>query len=133
MKVRTFSLQEANELLPQLEILLGRLIQKKEAHDKLHDQHFLSELIYEATKKNDACEELHVESANRLDGGIAEIQQELDQIRSTGCILRSIERGWVEFPAERQGETIYYCWKRGETTIGYYRSSKTVFAERFPL
>lgn len=135
MKSRCFSLDEANALLPQLEILLGRLVQKKEAHEKLHDEHFMSELIHEAIKQKSgtSSDDSHVESASRLDGGITEILEEIDQIRAFGCILRSVERGWIEFPAERQGEVIYYCWKRGEAVIGYYRSAKNVFTERFPL
>ena len=128
---RLFSLEEANALLPQLDSLLNRLLTKKEALDRLHDEFFMQELLHEATA---STENVRLESgAREVDGSISDLEEELGQFRSLGCILRNLDAGWVEFPAERQGNMIYYCWKKGEPAIQYYRKIQSAFAERLPF
>ncbi len=129
---RLFSVEEANALLPQLETLLSRLLQKKEALDRLHDEFFMQELLHEATASTEKNSRLE-SGAREVDGSVSDLDEELTQFRSLGCILRNLDAGWVEFPAEWQGTMIYYCWKKGETAIQYYRKVHAAFAERLPL
>ena len=129
---RLFSVEEANALLPQLETLLSRLLKKKEMLDRLHDEFFMQELLHEATASTEKNTRLEF-GANEVDGSVSDLDKELSQFRSLGCILRNLDSGWVEFPAEWQGNVIYYCWKKGETTIQYYRKLHAPFAERLPI
>jgi hypothetical protein len=132
---RLFSLEEANALLPQLESILSRLTKKKEAMDRMHDELFISELLHEATQQKRASSD----GDGRLDAGaqdvderVSELEADLAQIKSFGCILRNLDAGWVEFPANFQGEVIYFCWKKGEPAVGFYRQMNSAFTERLP-
>lgn len=127
---RLFSVEEANAVLPQLETLLSRLIQKKEKMDRLHDELFMSELLQEAAANNQG----HSDSgAHEVDARVSELEQDIEELRALGCILRNLDAGWVEFPAQVENKTIYLCWKKGESAIRFYRPLHAAFAERLPL
>lgn len=130
MTNRRFSIDEANALVPQLEILLKTLFEKRAAHERLHDHLFMSELIHEAVKetKTDTSSD-----AREVDGGLEDFEAEMKAIRGLGCFLRSLERGVVEFPAEHQGQTVFFCWKKGEKSVAFYRPAQSPLHERFPL
>ena len=134
---KKFSIEEANALLPQLEIILSRLMKKKEMLDRLHDEHFISELLHEATQNRLVQPEngnVRLESgAQDVDAGVSDLETDLVEVRSFGCILRNLDAGWVEFPANLKGEVIYLCWKRGESSVRYYRPRHAAFVERLPL
>lgn len=132
MATRRFSLQEANALLPQLEILVERLAKKKEEHDQLHDRLFFQELIEEAIRSQDA-QSGQDGKAQEVDSKVSELEKELTEIRSLGCILRNLENGWVEFPGNHKGQPVFFCWKRGEKTVCYFRHLHSHISERLPL
>jgi hypothetical protein len=131
-----FSINEANILIPQIEELLGRLTKKKEVMERLHDELFISELLQEASPNKTEQEKGKKQldsGANEVDASITELEEDLAKIRSLGCILRNIDAGWVEFPAVHQDVEVYFCWKRGEATVCFYRPLHAQFSERLPL
>ena len=139
---KIFSLEEANALIPELEALLNRLHGKKTACERLHDMLLMDELLKEAESAKGTAEQSPKEAAGgsghgeeealRLDGSILDIQNEIEQIRSFGCIPRNLERGWIDFQGRRDGQIVYFCWRRGETSIRFY-SSEPLSVERLPL
>ncbi len=126
---RMFTIEEANALVPELENILCRLMEKKEKHERLHDDLFMHELLANAVK--DTLPELD-QQAKDLDEAVANLRIETDRIRQLGCILRSVERGWVDFPSQREGKQIYFCWKKGEKAVQYYHFESNL-TERLPL
>ena len=133
-KSKVFSLEEANALIPELEALLEKLNGKKQGCERLHDMLLMDELLKEVeSSKGASFPSGHLEEeARRLDGSVLEIQNEIEKIRSLGCIPRSLERGWIDFPGQRDGRTVYFCWRRGEKTIRFYTLDSTS-PERLPL
>lgn len=132
--MRLFTLEEANALIPALEALLEKLDGKKQVCERLHDMLLIDELLKEAESskgKHNSSGDLE-EEAQRLDGSVLEIQNEIEKIRSMGCIPRSLERGWIDFPAQWEGRTVYFCWRRGEKAIQFYYCD-TANPERLPL
>ena len=131
---KIFTLEEAHALIPQLEILLGELDGKKQLCERLHDMLLMDELLKEAeSSKGKAGPSDPLENeARRLDGSVVEIQTEIEKIRSLGCIPRSLERGWIDFPAQRDGRVVFFCWRRGEKAIRFY-SADSGNGERLPL
>ncbi len=134
MKTRVFSLEEANALIPELEARLECLHGKKKACERLHDMLLMDELLKEAesSRGTSGASGRLEEEALRLEDSILEIRNEIEKIRSFGCILRNLERGWVDFQGQRNGQTVYFCWRRGERTIQFY-SNDSSSSERLPL
>ncbi len=49
-----------------------------------------------------------------------EIGRLIYRIESLGCIVKDIDLGLVDFPAMRDDEPIYLCWKLGEAGVAYW-------------
>lgn len=128
---RIFSLEEANALVPRLEMIFAKLAAKKQDYEKLHDHFFLHELLTEAGRDENAQDALDSE-ARDLDESILQLEKEIEEIRRLGCILRNIEKGWVDFFGARDGQSVYFCWRRGETAIQYYHPVENT-RQRLPL
>jgi hypothetical protein len=48
-------------------------------------------------------------------------------------VVRDIERGLVDFPATREGQKIFLCWRLGEDSVAFWHGTNQGFAGRQPL
>ncbi len=129
MPPRLFTLDEANRLVPTLEPLLRRLVEKRQALRE-HAQ-VIEEFRAEAGrsgggmpggrfgKARAAAETLGMEIA----GGIQEIE-------AWGCVIKDLDRGLVDFLSRRGDDTVFLCWRLGEPSIRYWHGLKEGFAGR---
>jgi hypothetical protein len=61
------------------------------------------------------------------------IERLLHKIKETGCIVKSLEGGTVDFLAKIDGRDVYLCWRYGEESITHYHELHTGFRGRQPL
>jgi hypothetical protein len=125
---RTFTLDEATALLPRLRELLPALRETKGAIDRLQREvaamtqaasgngHLLLAQMDRKRKETEALTE-------RLNASVRELQE-------LGCELKGIDEGLIDFPAQRDGRTVYLCWKLGEERIEWWHDLDTGFAGR---
>ena len=119
---RLFTTEDADAELPELRIRLPRL---REARQRLIDT---SERIT---------------SAVDFDGGGIEgsdwfraqetLKKELLWLADRGILLRDPDTGLVDFPAEREGERVFLCWRLDEDRVGWYHDERSGFSSRKPL
>jgi len=57
----------------------------------------------------------------------------VEEIEALGAEVKDLELGLVDFPAERDGETVLLCWRVGEDEIAYWHGLEEGFAGRRPL
>jgi len=62
-----------------------------------------------------------------------QLAQTVEEIQQTGCVVKDLDTGLVDFPSLRGGEKVYLCWKLGEERIGYWHGIEEGFAGRKPL
>lgn len=62
-----------------------------------------------------------------------EIQGFVAELEAIGVECKGYEQGLVDFPGERDGEPIYYCWQRGEPTVAHWHPRDSGFAGRQPI
>ncbi|MFZ0333938.1 MAG: DUF2203 domain-containing protein [Candidatus Acidiferrales bacterium] len=67
---------------------------------------------------------------NNLESSIASA---LEKIHSTGCVVKDLDVGLLDFPARLNNEDIYYCWRVGEDRIRFYHRQDEGFAGRKPI
>jgi hypothetical protein len=130
---KSFSLQEAERLRAQVEPILIEAIESRRKLAELDEQlGTLAERIqraggllvsYEKTART------RIER-NRLE---ASIRAALEQIHSTGCIVKDLEVGLLDFPSRIQGEDVYLCWRLGEDRIRFYHRQDEGFSGRKPI
>jgi hypothetical protein len=121
---RHFTLEEANELLPQLTTLLTRL---REAKDDLTDTE-AHETLSEAAPTNGGGEQ-----GRQVGVAFLEVRQLLEAVERAGIVLRDIERGLVDFPALMDDREIYLCWELGEAEVAYWHELEGGYGGREPL
>ena len=121
---RHFTLEEANELLPQLTKLLTRL---REAKDELTDTE-AHEVLSEAAPTNGGGEQ-----GRQVGVAFLEVRQLLDTVERAGIVLRDIDRGLVDFPALIEDREIYLCWELGEDEVAYWHELEGGYGGREPL
>lgn len=126
---RTFSLDEATALLPRLTELLTEMQERKQAIDtsraELNEMSSVSRgngRLQEVQRKQRSAQE----AAKQINALLRDLQQ-------LGCELKGLDEGLIDFPAEREGRTVYLCWKLGEERIQYWHELDTGFASRQPL
>ena len=61
------------------------------------------------------------------------LQNALETIQATGCLVKDLEMGLLDFPAILNDEEVLLCWKLGEDRIRFYHGLNEGFAGRKPL
>lgn len=129
MGERLFTLEEANALIPRLEILMGRL---QQLTARLRDGVAALTLESESPSEQVTVEAL-VEARPELRETLAEMRKIMGDIGACGGELKGIELGLVDFPAEMNGEVILLCWQFGEKEIEYFHTRTSGFEGRKAL
>jgi hypothetical protein len=57
----------------------------------------------------------------------------LSRILETGCLIKDLDIGLLDFPSLINNEEVYLCWKLGEDRIRFYHRQDEGFASRKPL
>jgi hypothetical protein len=57
----------------------------------------------------------------------------LERILSTGCVIKDLDVGLLDFPAVINNEEVFLCWKLGEDRIRFYHRQDEGFSGRKPL
>jgi hypothetical protein len=133
MSDRTFTLDEAQSLLPVLESLLRTAIgAKKIVEEAEHEQQALQQRVFLtggmfldvvplAQKKAERAK-----AEQRAKDAVAEID-------SIGVQVKDLDIGLLDFPCEVEGQTILLCWKLGEKSITHWHGTQEGFAGRKPI
>jgi hypothetical protein len=61
------------------------------------------------------------------------VRDALERIESTGCVVKDLDAGLLDFPAIVDDVAVYYCWKLGEDRIRFYHRQDEGFSGRRPL
>ena len=129
MSERLFSLQEANALIPKLELIMGQLQQ--------HGAVLREQIEAMAQTTGQPPESLTVdqilELRPELAAVIGRLESLLGELDACGGQLKAFDLGLVDFPTEIDGEVVLLCWQYGEQEISYYHSLDKGFADRKPL
>jgi hypothetical protein len=133
MSERTFTLDEAQSLLPVLESLLRTAINGKKTMEEvdaelqaLHHRIFLAggmflDIVPLARRKAE-----RTKAEQRVKDALAEID-------SIGVQVKDLDIGLLDFPCEVDGQTILLCWKIGEKVITHWHGTTEGFAGRKPI
>ena len=61
------------------------------------------------------------------------IRSAIERIEATGCVVKDLDVGLLDFPARLHDQDIYLCWRVGEDRIRFYHSQDEGFAGRKPI
>jgi hypothetical protein len=132
-EMRTFSLQEAQSMLPILEGLLRKTIDAKslieevdEEFEELSQRIFVNggtlvEVSYWAKRKAEREKSLQI------------AKDAVAEINAIGVQVKDLDIGLLDFPCNVDGEIVLLCWKMGEEKITHYHGLEEGFSGRKPI
>jgi hypothetical protein len=62
-----------------------------------------------------------------------QVKSALEQIQATGCVVKDLDVGLLDFPARLNNQDVFLCWRLGEDRIRFYHGLEEGFAGRKPL
>ena len=131
--MKTFTLDEAQSLLPVLESLLKRAIEGKQAAQEVESG--LSDLarrIYVSGGMRVDTSEV-ARQRGELDAHVQRVRESVAEIDSIGVQVKDMETGLLDFPCRIEDEIVLLCWRMGESTIEYWHPTDSGFKDRQPV
>lgn len=135
MSDESFTVEEANQLLPQVQAGLEGL------RDALRTHRFEVEQVRDLRRMHgdeveeeghDAHETFvgHAEAAEEAQDAVEERRRDLEEL---GVILRDARVGHVDFPAQRGDDRVMLCWRDGEESVTAWHRPEEGIAGRRPI
>jgi hypothetical protein len=125
LTLKTFTLDEANALVPQIDEVLNEMTSLR---DQIVAMGEALQPVLQRAGGNGGSQagNAYVLLLQRFNAALGFIQE-------LGCELKDLDQGLVDFPSYRNGKLIYLCWKRGEPRIEFWHDLESGFAGRQPL
>jgi hypothetical protein len=130
---RLFNRREAEELLPLLKPLLANAMEKKKRVEML--DHEFAEVQKNILLNGGTLPPYRYLARRRRERErlVNALGQVVSQIEETGCVVKDLDQGWLDFPSIINQEEGFLCWKLGEERIRYWHRADEGFAGRKPL
>ncbi len=130
---KTFTLQEAQVLLPVLESLLKTAMDGKRLIEKVDGE--LQALTNRIFVSGGVLVDIGRVAARKAekDKAVQKVKDTLAEIDATGVQVKDLDIGLLDFPCVVEDRVILLCWKMGEKTISHWHGTEEGFAGRKPI
>ncbi len=126
-----FSPEKANALIPVLAPLIEELwTKRRELAIRLLEQ---DPALRKAGGRAGASTAERRGESRRCTELKAEVVRVINRIEAYGCIVKDIDLGLLDFPALRNGRSVYLCWKSGEPAVAHWHGTDESFVNRRSL
>jgi hypothetical protein len=133
MAMKTFTLDEAQSLLPLVESLLKRAIDGK------RDAETVEASLLDLARRIYLNGGMRVDTAKvseqraQIESHMKQARETLAEIDAIGVQVKDIENGLLDFPCRLDDQVVLLCWKMGEPSIEHWHSVESGFQGRQPL
>ncbi len=130
---KIFTLQEAERMVPTVKEWLQRAIESKSEVETVERKlQGISERInlLGGSEINPAAV---LELKRARDEALRTLRNVVGKIEASGCLVKDLDSGLIDFPALLGNEEVYLCWKLGEDSIRYWHRVEEGFAARKPV
>jgi hypothetical protein len=131
--MRTFTIDEAQSLLPVLESLLKRAIEGKQQAQQVEQG------LAELARRIYISGGMKVDSAKvaglraEMESHIQRVRESVAEIDSVGVQVKDLEAGLLDFPCRVDDEVVLLCWRMGEPAIEHWHTTDSGFKDRQPV
>lgn len=130
---RVFTVEEANALVPSLELAFSRLQQARAELGPIIEALGGADAAVEILQQGAEPPPGRERQAGRLEELAGEITAVIEQVNALGCLVKDLEAGLVDFHARRDGEPVLLCWQFGEPAVAHWHGEDEGFAGRKPI
>jgi hypothetical protein len=130
---KRFTLREARSLLAQIAPRLHEAMTLKSQYQEAEGamQSFAQHVMLMGGVLVDRERAGQIKS--RRDQAVEQLKAVIGEIQETGCVIKDLDIGLLDFPTLFRGEEVYLCWKLGETDIQFWHGMSEGFAGRKPI
>ena len=133
MKKKTFTLTEAENLLPVMESLLRNSLESKKRIEEIEQE--FKKINHSVFLRGGV--RLDIVALSRLraesDKALQKVKDALAEIESIGAQVKDLDIGLIDFPCNVEGTTVLLCWKLGEKGISHWHGTSEGFNGRKPI
>jgi len=131
--MKTFTLEEAQSLLPVVESLLRRAIDGKQSAEQVD------------SGLSDLARRIYLSGGMKVDvGHVAKLRADMEnhlqvaresiaEIDSIGVQVKDLDAGLIDFPCRLDDKVVLLCWRMGEPASEHWHTVEEGFQGRQPL
>jgi len=130
---KRFNLAQARDLLPYVGRLMREAVDLKARYQEAEQviQGFSSQIMLMGGMDVDRSRVIEARGARERSA--KKLKECLEAVQATGCLVKDLDSGLVDFPTLFRGQEVYLCWKLGERDIGHWHGVEEGFAGRKPI
>jgi hypothetical protein len=130
---KRFTLAEAEKLLPEVEKDLRKALAQKSQYEEADT--YLNSISQRVTMLGGVVidRDSIVQQKTKRDRAAEQLKAAVESILETGCLIKDLDIGLVDFPTLFRGEEVYLCWKLGEVDIRFWHGVQEGFKGRKPI
>jgi hypothetical protein len=131
--MKTFTLDEAQSLLPVLESLLKRAIEGKQSAEEVESG--LAELARRIYLSGGMKVDVNIAVKKRveMEAHLQRVRESIAEIDSIGAQVKDLEAGLLDFPCRLDDEVVLLCWRLGEPAIEHWHTVEAGLQGRQPV
>jgi hypothetical protein len=132
-KPKTFTVQQAQALLPVLKSLLKSAMNGKKLVEQFEKE--LQDLRHRILLTGGLSVDVTNLAGRRAerDKAMQEIKDALAEVHAIGVQVKDLDIGLLDFPCAVENEVVLLCWRLGEEKIEYWHSQEEGFKGRKPI
>ena len=122
---RLFTADQANELLVTLRPLVDKLIETRD------------QIVAIRPDLQSGVQNALGNGGSRATGELLRMFRRMERlinvVHSHGVLVKDVDQGLLDFPAEMEGRVVFLCWKHGEPSVSHWHELDAGFSGRHPL
>jgi hypothetical protein len=131
--MKTFTLDEAQSLLPVLESLMKRAMEGRRAAQLVESE------LNELPQRINLSGGMRVNSAGvakqraEVEENLKQVQESVAEIDAIGVQVKDLDSGLLDFPCRINDQIVLLCWRMGERAIEHWHTVEAGFQGRQPV
>lgn len=125
---RTFTREEADNLLPHIAPLLWQARELKKQHDECAAR--VEALQAQAKSNGHGLDVELVRARSGQQQAAVEINGLIERVKAMGAEVKDVAMGLIDFRHQKDGRVVYLCWKLGEERVEWWHELNTGYASR---
>jgi len=131
---RVFTLEEVNDLVPQLKVVVKLQLDRRSEIEGL--------LMKLGRELGDVPERIVLDPADPSDvralkrdlvRRIEEYRAGWREVEGMGAVLKDARQGLLDFYGTVEGKLVWLCWKYGESEVAHFHALEEGFSARRPI
>lgn len=122
MRDHVYTVAEANAVLPEVRIIVQRMLTARA--NVIHAQPDLWPAVQAAVFNGGS------KTVSEASVQIIVIQDAIAALQSLNILVKDVNTGLIDFPAERDGQLVFLCWQYDEPSVQFWHDIDSGFSGR---